>query len=187
MSKFLIFSVLILAISNAQLIFPNVTHPPVKDEFSINDLLGNYYVAGLYTDQPLSLLPDQKVPKCMIMSLTIDGTNTVTMKTVFVNPTTNEKETTSTLYLSIPGNANELLSQADTLFNIKRYNGENDLIVRDHGENDGKVILEKRDGSLSYLLSRTGVSSADLAALQGKAKALGVKASLFTVIDNTNC
>ncbi len=71
--------------------------------------------------------------------------------------------------------------------NIKGYNGENDLIVKYHGENDGKVILEKRDGSLSYVLSRNGFTSADLVALQDKAKALGVKASRFTAIDNSNC
>jgi len=109
------------------------------------------------------------------------------MKTVFVDPSTNQEQATTDLYVSVPGDANELVSQKDVIFNIKYYNGENDFIVKYHGANDGKVILQKRDGSVAYVLSRNGVNSGDLAAIQGKAENLGVKDIKFTAIDNTHC
>jgi len=186
MFKFLIIAAALI-LSNAQLLFPPVTLPPTQDAFSVNDILGNYFVAGIYSNQPLTFLPDQKTPKCMIMSLTIDSSNVVTMKTVFVDPSTNQEQATTDLYVSVPGDANELVSQKDVIFNIKYYNGENDFIVKYHGANDGKVIIQKRDGSVAYVLSRNGVSSGDLAAIQGKADNLGVKDIKFTAIDNTHC
>ena len=46
----IILALSLIVITSSRLVHPKV-RDPIKDKFSINDLLGNYYLFGLYNTQ----------------------------------------------------------------------------------------------------------------------------------------
>jgi len=180
MFKVSFFIAIALAISSAQFLPPQV-NVGVTGDFTINDLLGNYFLVGVYNSNQVS-----QTARCFKIQLRISSGNVVMTHSYF-DTLYNFPISFDVNYLSFPAIPNELYSQVDTIYNYKNYAGQNDLIVRYYGKTDGKVILEKRDKSMAYVLSRNGVSSSDLADIKAKASSLGFSNQRFLVVDNNQC
>ena len=181
--------VVVLAIATlitSQLIPPDVGVQPT-DEFSVNDLLGNYYLLGAYNTQDQELFSDFKSAQCFIVSIKAEPEDTVSFNYRYFDPITNKYASTKSLYTYKPELANEFLSQIDYLTNWKYYKGQNDLVLKYYGQDNGEVIFEKRDKSLALVLSRSLGSSDDLKSLTNKAESYGFDSKSFTKVDNANC
>ena len=180
---------LLLALSSAQLFYPTIP-VEVHEAFTVNDILGNYFLVGTYYNSPS---PPSQNAKCFKIKMRAEPNNvaptlsTVIMTMSYFDTLYNMPLSFDVNYISMPGNPTELYSQIDTLYNLKNYNGQNDLVVRYHGLTDGKVILQKRDKTLAYVLSRTAVGSADLTAIKARGSLLGLLPQTFVAVDNSSC
>ena len=176
----------IATLATSQLIPPDVGVQPT-DEFSINDLLGNYYLLGAYSTLDQELFADFKSAQCFIVSLKAEPEDTVSFNYRYYDPITKKYASTKSLYTYKPELPNQFLSQIDYLTNWKYYKGQNDLLLKYYGQDNGEVIFEKRDGSIALVLSRSLSTSNDLKALKSRTESYGFDSKDFTTVNNANC
>ena len=177
----------VVGFGSTQLIFPNASLPNISGTFSINNILGNYYLNAAFCKQESEFLPDLSSSCDIKVSVRINLKGIVTMTFVYFDQTKNKKMTANYQYLVSPYEPTVLINQLGTIYKFKYYKGQDDLIVVYYGEKDGQVILQKKDGSIALLLSRTSTPPSDFNFLNIGTNSLGFEKEDFINFNNSHC
>ena len=134
-----------------------------------------------------SLFADLTYAKCFVISIKAEPQDTVSINFNYLDTRTNKTMPSKGLFTYDPKLPNEFLSQIDYLTNWKYYKGQNDLLLQYFGQSNGEIILERRDKSVAFVLTKSLENSTSSQELRDEAESIGLKSEKFTYIDNDNC
>jgi len=176
-----------IGVGSGQLISPKISLPQVNEPFSINNILGNYYLGAAFNKQEEELFPNFS-PSCQTkISIRIDSKDIVTITFQYFDEVSGKELTTSSQYIANPYEPTVLIKQAGAIYRFKSYKGQDDLLVVYYGEKDGQVILKKRDGKVAFSLSRTLDVPSGFNFLNIGIKALGFEKEDYIDISKSDC